>query len=255
VSDPPRRFSERAGNYARHRPGYPPDAVEVLSREAHLEPGGVVADVGSGTGILTQALVAAGYRVFAVEPNDAMREAAERALGGRRGFASVSGRAEATGLASRSVDAVVAAQAFHWFDPALAREEFERILRPGGVILLVWNVRRSDASPLMRGYHDIVRRFAIDPVGLTRHDDRETIAAFFGPSGFRERVFPHADELDRAALLGRASSASYLPGDGHPHRGAMLAELDSLFDACEEDGGVRFEFDTHVYFGFVGGRS
>jgi SAM-dependent methyltransferase len=255
VTDPTRRFSDRVEAYARHRPGYPPGVVEVLAREAGLRPGAALADVGSGTGILTEALLDAGYAVFAVEPNEAMRAAAEGRLGGRAGFVSVAGRAEATGLAARSVDAVVAAQAFHWFEPVAARAELARILRPGGAILLVWNVRRSDASALMRGYHDMIRRFAIDPVGLTRHDERATIAAFFGAGGFRELVFPHTDVLDRAALAGRASSASYLPGDGHARRAAMLAELDALFDTCAEEGFVRFEFDTHVYLGFVEERA
>jgi SAM-dependent methyltransferase len=88
-------------------------------------------------------LLDAGYRVFAIEPNEAMRAPAEKALGQRQGFVSVDARAEATGLAPRSVDAVIAAQAFHWFDPPRARAEFERILRPGGPILLVWNERRA----------------------------------------------------------------------------------------------------------------
>ncbi len=251
VTDPTRRFTDRAQAYARHRPAYPPGVLDVLSQDAGVAAGGTIADVGSGTGILTAMLLDAGYRVFAIEPNAAMRAPAEAALGRRHGFVSIDGRAEATGLDARSVDAVIAAQAFHWFDPPRARAEFERILRPGGAIVLVWNERNHDASPVMHGYQEIVRRFSIDPIGLKPHDDRGVIAAFYGPSGFKERVLSYADVLDREALLGRASSASYLPGADHPDRAAMMSELSALFDRCQERGTVRFEFETHVYWGFV----
>jgi SAM-dependent methyltransferase len=223
--------------------------VEVLAREAGVRPGAAVADVGSGTGILTRLLLDAGYRVLAVEPDAAMRAEAERALTERPGFASVPGSAEATGLADRSLDAVVAAQAFHWFDRARARAEFDRVLRPGGPVLLVWNVRHDAASPFMEGYAAVVRRHAVDPLALTRKDDREGVAAFFGAAGYREWTFTHANDLELEGLIGRAASASYMPAAADPRRAALEADLASLFASHAREGRVAFEYRTHVYLG------
>ena len=139
--DPTRRFTNRVANYARYRPGYPPAVLTCLRDECGLSPGSTVADVGSGTGILTELFLANGNHVYAVEPNEAMRQAAELSLAHYPGFTSVDGRAEATTLADDSVDFVTAGQAFHWFDAAASRVEFNRILRPGGYTALVWNAR------------------------------------------------------------------------------------------------------------------
>ncbi len=130
--DPTRRFRGRAELYARHRPGYPGEVVTLLEDECGLRAGSVVADLGSGTGILAAMLLARGCRVFGVEPNADMRAEGARALAAQEGFVSVDGRAEATTLPDASVDLVTAAQAFHWFDRPRARAEFARILKPGG---------------------------------------------------------------------------------------------------------------------------
>ena len=137
--DPTARFTERVADYAAHRPSYPPEVIGVLAREGVLRPDDVVADVGSGTGILTRLLLAHGNTVHAVEPNAAMAEEARARLGGNPRFRPVSGRAEATGLPDASCDVVTAAQAFHWFDVDGARRELRRILRPGGPVVLTWS--------------------------------------------------------------------------------------------------------------------
>lgn len=128
--DPTRRFSDRVENYVRYRPGYPRALLECLAREHGLDPAHAVADIGSGTGILSELLLRNGNAVFGVEPNAEMRAAAERLLRGQAKFHSVDGRAEATTLPTASVDWITAAQAFHWFDVSAARREFRRILRP-----------------------------------------------------------------------------------------------------------------------------
>ena len=124
------RFTDRVDDYVRYRPGYPDVLFATLRDVAGLSAHAIIADVGSGTGISTSHLLRAGWDVFAVEPNAAMRAAAERAQGGNPHFHSVEGRAERTTLAPASVDAVTAAQAFHWFDLDEARAEFVRILKP-----------------------------------------------------------------------------------------------------------------------------
>src|SRR3954468_20199343 len=149
---PEARFSNRVADYVRYRPSYPPAVLDMLRREAGLEPKAVIADVGSGTGISAGLFLREGCTVFAVEPNNEMRHAAETLLKDHTSFHSVSGTAEATTLTEHSVDFVVAAQAFHWFNPKPTRAEFTRILKPGGWVVLMWNERRLDTNPFLRDY-------------------------------------------------------------------------------------------------------
>src|ERR1700758_1522540 len=149
VSDPTTRFSNRVDNYVRYRPGYPYAVMELLGRECALTPDAIVADIASGTGLLTRIFLENGNRVFAVEPNPEMRQAGERLLAGYHKFVSVAGTAEATTLTDHSIDLVTAAQAAHWFDQSKARREFVRILKPGGWCALIWNDRRTDSSPFL----------------------------------------------------------------------------------------------------------
>ena len=248
--DPTRRFTGRVADYARHRPSYPPELLRLLREELGLRPDHVVADVGSGTGILTEVLLAHGNRVFAVEPNRAMAAEAVRRLGGSRLFRDVDGRAEATGLDAGRFDFVVVGQAFHWFDPARAREEFRRILRPDGWVALVWNIRRADGTPFLRDYEAFLRRWGTDYEEVSsRYRDEAALATLFGPGGFRSRRFDHRQTFDLDGLRGRLLSSSYTPAEGDPRRGPMLAALPAVFEAHQEQGRVAFAYDTHVYYG------
>src|SRR5258706_9853328 len=150
--EPTTRFSDRVQDYVRWRPGYPPAVLEALRSDLGLRPAHVVADIGSGTGLLSRLLVENGNVVYGVEPNRAMAAVAEADLGPSRRFHSVDGRAEATGLGAGSVDLVTAGQAFHWFKVPESRAEFLRILRPGGGVALVWNLPRVDSTPFLREY-------------------------------------------------------------------------------------------------------
>src|SRR5437868_4581721 len=132
-TDPTQRFSQRVSFYIRSRPHYPRAALEFLQHNLALRPEHVIADAGSGTGISSELFLENGNVVIGVEPNREMREAGDELLKPRfEKFRGVHGTAEATTLPDASVDFVVAGQAFHWFDPERAREEFRRILRPGG---------------------------------------------------------------------------------------------------------------------------
>src|ERR1700740_758295 len=140
--DATERFSDRVENYAKFRPDYP-DALIRFMQEC-LPPPAVIADIGSGTGILSNQLLATGYTVFGVEPNEPMRREAERRLGSQPSFHSVAGTAEATTLGPRSVGTVTCAHSFHWFDRTRTRAEFGRILRGPKLVLLIWNERISE---------------------------------------------------------------------------------------------------------------
>lgn len=248
--DPTRRFKGRAELYARHRPGYPDAVVTLLEGECGLAPGAVVADVGSGTGILAALLLARGCRVFGVEPNAEMRAEGERALASYAEFVSVDGRAEATTLPGASVGFVTAAQAFHWFDLPRARTEFARILRSGGWVVLLWNLRRKDADPFAVAYERLLLEYATDYERVDHANLTDAvIAEFFSPARFAVRVFPNRQVFDYEALEGRLLSSSYAPAAGHPNHAPMLAALRAAFDRHNEGGTVAFAYDTQVYFG------
>ena len=189
--------------------------------------------------------------MFAVEPNDAMRGAAEAELRGDPNFVSVKGTAEATGLRDHSVSLVTCAQAFHWFDAAKARREFVRILAPGGSCALVCNTAVVDASDFAAGYERIKEEFGTDFTRV-RHETLEKAGrfdAFFGAGRWERRVFANSQTLDFAGLRGRLLSSSYAPRQGHPRHPAMLAALRELFDRCQQGGAVRMEYETELFLG------
>ncbi len=245
---PTRRFTSRADNYARYRPTYPPAALDWLSAAAALRPGSVVADVGSGTGILTALLLARGATVYAVEPNAAMRAAAEAALADQPGFISIDATAEASGLPEASIDLVTAGQAFHWFEAEAARAEFQRILRPGGHVALIWNGRDRSAGGFVADYEALLQEYAGQYQRLRHGSRMEKITTLFA-DGFEMRVFDHARPLDYDAVLGGLLSGSYSPLPGDPRYEPMVARLEAIFAAHQRDGQVIMPYRTQVYFG------
>ncbi len=152
ATDSKERFSNRVEDYVRYRPGYPRAVLDLLREECGFAPESVVADIGSGTGILTQMLLENGNVVYGVEPNAEMRAAGESLLQRYARFRSVAGSAEATTLPDASVDFVFVGQAFHWFEPKAARAEFERVLKPRGWVAVIWNERKKDATAFLREY-------------------------------------------------------------------------------------------------------
>jgi SAM-dependent methyltransferase len=249
------RFSTRVDNYVRYRPGYPAAAIDLLQRRCGLNGGAVVADLGSGTGILTQLLLPHAAQVAAVEPNDPMRAAAEAALSGDPHFLSIKGTAEATTLADASVDLVVAGQAFHWFKVAPARDEALRITRPGAHGALLWNEHRSQGSPFLADYEQLLRRHAseYDAVVGSRVDEL-SMREYLG-GAMQCATFPNQQSFDYPGLLGRLMSSSYAPEPGHPEHEPLLEGLARVFAAHQQGGRVLFPYVTLVYFAQLKDRS
>jgi SAM-dependent methyltransferase len=248
-ADATTRFSDRVRNYVRYRPGYPPPVLDVLRAATGLAPAHVVADVGSGTGISARLFVDAGNTVHAVEPNAEMRAAAESLLGADPRFRSVDGAAEATTLPDASVDYVVAAQAFHWFDAPAVGREWRRILRPGGWMVLLWNARKTDTTPFLREYEALLHAHGTDYASVNHENvTARTIGGVLG-EGFGRRDVPNAQVFDWDGLKGRLLSSSYAPNEGHPRHAPMMDALERLFRAHAEDGRVRLEYDTQIYWG------
>jgi SAM-dependent methyltransferase len=246
-----RRFTDRVHHYAKYRPDYPHEIVSHLRGRAGLRAPALVADVGSGTGKLAQLFLAAGDVVLGVEPNEAMRQAARRTLCGQARFHGTAGRAEALPLRDASVDAVVAGQAFHWFDVERARYEFARVLRPGGVVALVWNNRKEEASGFLAEYEALLQRLCPEYAKIgNRHYDEEELARLFGRPPHHAR-FDHAQKLDRDGLHGRLLSSSYVPAAG-PALEHVLQAADDLFDRYAGDGRITIAYDTELFYAKFG---
>ncbi|HEY6927890.1 MAG TPA: class I SAM-dependent methyltransferase [Steroidobacteraceae bacterium] len=246
------RFSTRVENYIKYRPSYPAAVLELMRVRCGLDASTTVADVGSGTGILTELLLETGASVFAVEPNKEMRGAAERLLGDYGRFRSINGTAEATTLPDASVDLITASQAFHWFDIPKSRRELARILRPRGWIVLIWNERPSDAGAFLDEYDALLRRHAAEYDRVTNmRADEAKIREFFGHAP-ASAVFANRQTFDFAGLEGRLMSSSYAPEVGHPEHEPMIAGLRDLFDRHNRGGKVAFPYRTLVYLGQLG---
>jgi SAM-dependent methyltransferase len=246
--DSTQRFSDRVENYARFRPHYPEDLIRFLAEL--LPPPAVLADIGSGTGILSAQLLRAGYTVLAVEPNAPMRQEAERQLAENPEFHSVAGTAEATTLAAGAAQAITCAQSFHWFDRVRCRLEFQRILREPSVVLLIWNERIPEGP--MEEYDRILQESIPEYCAFgRRHVTNDDIGQFFAPEPCEVVHFPNNQLLDREAFIGRVLSSSYVPNAGKPGHEAVMEKFRKFFDDYAKDGRIEVPYQTRVLFARV----
>lgn len=250
-SDVTERFSNRVDNYVRYRPGYPSGVLELLRDETGLTADAIVADIGSGTGISSKLFLENGNRVSAIEPNAEMRKAAESQLSGHENYTSIDAPAEDTGLPAMSVNYVVAAQSFHWFDRDAARREFARILDPAGWVVLLWNTRQTSSTAFLRDYESLLLRYGTD-YAQVRHENIDTnaIRAFFA-GHFSSHQLDNQQNFDLAGVRGRLLSSSYAPTEQSSNFLPMLKELESIFQTHQEDGTISFKYTTEVHFGRV----
>jgi SAM-dependent methyltransferase len=250
-SDSKTRFSNRVEDYIRYRPTYPSDVLTTLRRECGLT-ASTIADIGAGTGILSQLFLSNGNTVYAVEPNEPMRRAAVEWLSGNSKFHAVAGSAEETTLAAASVDFVTAGQAFHWFDRPRAKQEFTRILRPGGWIVLLWNDRDETSTPFARDYEQLLVIYGKDYLQVKHRNISENdIADFFHPSRMHTTKIGTSQDFDLDGLLGRLRSSSYVPAPGERNHGEIMQAACDLFARYQVGGKVRMEYEMVMYFGQV----
>ncbi len=241
------RFSDRVENYAKYRPSYPPETIRYIV-QLGIDASAVVADIGSGTGILSEMLLGRVRRLYGIEPNDAMRAAAERRLGGNTRFISVKATAEATTLPDLSVDAVVVAQAFHWFDREAALIEFRRILKGPRLAVLMWNDRLRD-TPFLADYERLLTTYGTDYRAVNH---RNTTDGDLGPlfaRDYRMRVFDNVQRFDLTGLKGRLFSSSYTPNRSDPGYDELVRGIEESFRRHNRDGLVSFRYAVRVYSG------
>jgi SAM-dependent methyltransferase len=248
--DAKQRFSNRVADYIRYRPSYPSEVISLLRAECALRPGHVVADIGSGTGFLSELFLKNGNHVYGIEPNKEMRAAGEEYLAACDNFSSIDGSAEATTLNDASIDFITAGQSFHWFEPDAARREFARILKPTGWVVVVWNDRRMEESAQANEYENLLERFGIDYKKVKdSYPEAQYIRSFL--STFAQRDLPNHQLLDWDGLSGRLRSSSFTPTEGHPNFAPMMQELRKIFDAYQQNGQVRMDYFTRVYYGHL----
>ncbi|MHA2390699.1 MAG: class I SAM-dependent methyltransferase [Promethearchaeota archaeon] len=242
--DPKKRFSSRVENYIKFRPRYPPEIIEFLKEKKILTRKSIVADIGSGTGILSEIFLKNGNRVFGIEPNNNMRVAGEDQLKKYPLFISIDGSAESTGLKDKSIDVITVGQAFHWFNVLKAKKEFKRILKPNGFVVIIWNNRRKMGGGFSSQYEKFILKFGTDVKQVRKNENK--IDGFYN---YQRKVFYNYQDLDFTGLKGRLLSVSYIPLEGHPNYEKMLKELQTLFNSNKLAGKVRIEYDTEVYYG------
>ncbi len=246
------RFSNRVDTYVKYRPTYPKEAIDYLFNVVGFLPNSIISDIGAGTGIFSKLLLERGCTITAVEPNQAMRNAAEEMLGGEPNFHIITGSAEATGLPDQSVDFIVCAQAFHWFDRSAAQTEFRRILRIGGKVILIWNSRLTSGTPFLEEYEQLLHAFGTDYNKVNHKNiSHDKLISFFKTDRMKEARFTNRQLFDFEGLSGRLLSSSYSPAPGHPGYEPMMTELQHIFDRNNQDGNVSFDYETEVFWGEV----
>jgi SAM-dependent methyltransferase len=245
------RFSNRVENYVKYRPTYPAQILNLFRGKMNLQNDSIIADIGSGTGISAKLFLENGNTVFGIEPNEVMREAAEIFLQDFPNFKSVNGMAENTNLENESVDFVVAAQAFHWFDREKTREEFKRILRDKGFIALMWNERQLNSTEFLRDYERLLIEFGTD-YETVRHENitKETLQDFF-QTDFEQKTFSNVQAVDFEGLKGRMLSSSYIPTKENPRFAEMLENLEMLFAEHHENDRIEILYDTNIFYGQI----
>lgn len=248
---PTERFTGLADLYAVARPSYPNQAIDFIVKRCDLSVASTVADIGCGTGIATRLLAARGVRMIGVEPNDDMRARAQKEPlpAGAAEITYTKGRGEETGLPDAGVDAVLSAQAFHWFEADQALKEFHRILKPSGWVNLMWN-ERDQNDPFTTAYGAAIRAL---------RDSRGVEMRFGGKAGesllnsqyfcqAERTVFRNQQPVDENGLIMRACSASYSPKEGEALE-QFKKQLREIFREYQKDGGVVIKYETSVFTG------
>ncbi|MFX1371804.1 MAG: class I SAM-dependent methyltransferase [Promethearchaeota archaeon] len=249
--DPKKRFSSRVEQYVKFRPSYPKEIIPFLKKKQILSKNSVIADIGSGTGILSEIFLKEGNKVYGIEPNIDMRKAGEVQLKKYSNFISIDGSAENSLLESKSVDIITVGQAFHWFDLDKTKIEFSRILKPNGWVVLIWNHRNNQNNEFLKDYEKFLIKFGTDFSNIEKRI--QDCQKFFGGNHLEKtyeyQMFYNSQIFDYKGLEGRVLSTSYLPLADHPLFNSMIIELKELFEKHQQNGSVKFEYKTEVFYG------
>jgi SAM-dependent methyltransferase len=244
------RFADRVADYKKYRPSYPPEVISFIIENCQVSNDWTIADIGSGTGISSRKL-SWGLKcpVYAVEPNEKMREMAELDERDNPFFHSVNGSAESTTLGSSSVNMVCAFQAFHWFNALQARKEFARILKSPQWTLLVWNDRITDEIGFLQEYEKLLTELPEYKKVTHKNVSLADIELFLGNSRITKVEFRHEQEFGWEGLKGRFLSSSYTPMHGTGGFEKTIEHLKKIFNKYSANGTVLFKYKTEAFLG------
>lgn len=247
--NPTGRFSGLADIYAQSRPSYPDEALDFIVEHCGLRAGDTMLDVGCGTGISTRLFAQRDLQLIGIEPNDDMRLKAES---DHTGFKYqpmyLKATAEQTGMNANSANAILCAQAFHWFNHVVCLAEFNRVLKPSGYVALMWN-ERDEADPFTNAYGDVLREWPeTKSVEVPRRTAGQSLLESELFEDKKRYNFYNEQVVDEAGMIGRAFSASYAPR-GEAERKETEAKLKKVFSQFSKDGQAVFRYETSVYLG------
>jgi SAM-dependent methyltransferase len=212
-------------------------------------PDWVIADVGSGTGLLAELFLQNGNPVLGVEPDEAMRKAGEGCLSAYPEFRSLAGTAENIPLPDDSADMVAVGQALHWFDLVQAKAEFRRILRPDGWVTVIWYEPAHDGSRFLRAQREVMQKYVRTRVPACNRLDDATLSWFLGEGRSEVRAVETFSTLNLEEVKGAAASSAHAPEPGDCDFQPMMAQLAELFRQHQRDGHVRVPITFRLCFG------
>ncbi|HWT27032.1 MAG TPA: methyltransferase domain-containing protein [Mobilitalea sp.] len=252
------KFTDRAKNYADYRPSYPKDAINLIFSVLGKK-GVTVADIGSGTGKMTELLLNRNCIVYAVEPNADMRKEAENKLKTTeknknsappvsKNFRSINGTAENTTLKANSVDLITCAEAYHWFDNEKTLSEFHRILKPSGYVFLLWN--SSGENPYSAELGELFDKYCkqnfMDTIFVSKEDRAKHL---FGEGNYTKAEFDNNITQPYEGLLGGILSASYSPKPEDDNYNDFVNGIKDIFDKYSKDDMIKAKFKTVCFYG------
>jgi len=251
--DSTKKFSGREEIYAKYRPQYPEEYIGYLIRECDLNKNSLIADIGSGTGILSLQLLKHDLNVIAVEPNDDMRGIADQLLSAYPNSISKNGTAENTAIENKSIDLITVAQAFHWFDVNKFKTECQRILKPNQKVALVWN-NKIPENDIEKELSQINYKYCPNYKGISGkvYDITENIFEHFFRDGLYEFAeFQNPQYYDLEGFIGRNLSSSYAPKKEDENYSSFCSEIINLFEKYQHDGKIAYPYITQSYLGLV----
>jgi ubiquinone/menaquinone biosynthesis C-methylase UbiE len=248
MNDNVNKFTDKAENYAKYRLNYPNEILNYFN-DYNFSNDSIIADIGSGTGKLSKIFLENGNIVYAVEPNDNMRNMAYTLLNRFKNHISIKGTAEITTLQSGIIDFIVVGQAFHWFDAIKALNEFKRILKNNGVLVLIWYSRKLD-TPFFNEYDNILKNFP-DYKGSDHRNTSDEIIEKYFVEKYKKIIFDYNRELTFTELLGSFSSSSYTPKEGTKEYNDSKILLEKIFDKYEKNDKVIFDIEFTIYIGRI----
>jgi ubiquinone/menaquinone biosynthesis C-methylase UbiE len=246
------RFDNLVENYALYRPKYPDELPALLEQKSLLDKTDIIADIGCGTGISSELFLKNGYNVIGIEPGDKMYAYCKKTLSNYPNFSIVKGNAQNTLLKNTSVNTIIAAQAFHWFNNTEAKKEFLRILKPKGRLIIIWNERLTEENEFSKSYENLIIKYSTDYKSVDhRNITNWQIEEFFKPFNYSFFSLNNKQILDYKGLEGRLLSSSYIIKKTNSKYENMLTELKVLYNKFQINNYIQLNYITKIYAGKI----